>query len=199
MNGGDVENMPQSAEAELADAWVVQAWKMWINGLHNWSAIAREVQKDRETVKRNVVKYGRTLAELLLSRKPNALAEYVEGCLEDLAFNMQIALRAAQGERPSKDNPNGTPPNPQLAIAARKEVSARRRDIAEALGLVGPMRGPAFQANFVMTSSDNGANGMLTPQVVRFMLAREDLDEKEFLQLPERAVPPVDEEPPSEQ
>lgn len=169
-DGETVENQPQPGETELAEKWVVTAWKLWLNGLRNWSAIGRQVQKDRETVKKYVIKYGETLAAMYVSRKPNSLAEYVDGCVEDLAFFMRQAVRAELGEAPTPDDPRHVQPDIRAAIAARREVSARRRDIAEALGVIGGIQSPIVQANFLVgAGEDNG----LTPQMLRFMLQRE--------------------------
>lgn len=174
-----VENLPQHEEAELAEEWVVRAWRMWTSGVRNWSEIARRVGKDRETVKRNIVKHGQAMATILAQHRPSALAEYVDGCLQDMAWFLRVSMEAERGipERVNEDGQRipGHPPNIRLAMSARREVSARRRDVAEALGLVGAIGGTNVQANFLFALGGNNSdgNGTLNPEAIRFMLQRE--------------------------
>ena len=42
--------------------WVRDAWRDWVNGERNWSALARRYGRERRTIKANVIRYSRALA-----------------------------------------------------------------------------------------------------------------------------------------
>ncbi len=66
------------------EEWRLVAWRMWLHGVRNYSAISRAVGKDRETVKRAVSEVSKSVAASLLSGEVDALSEYVDGLYEDL-------------------------------------------------------------------------------------------------------------------
>ena len=66
------------------DEWVVIAWRAWLHGKRNWTALARQFNKHRETVRERVKKYSRMVSESYQNGSVDALGEYVEGLYEDL-------------------------------------------------------------------------------------------------------------------
>jgi len=125
----------QAHYAELAEAWVVKAWKLWAGGLKNWSAIAREVGKDRETVKKHVERYSATLEAMLDNKRLNPLVELLEGLHQDLAAQIGYAVEA-KNAYVTRDGEVVEAPDYRTRVAARKEASAVRKDIAQARGVV---------------------------------------------------------------
>ena len=66
------------------DEWVVRAYRAYLHGEHNWSALGRELGHDGKTVKRRVEAYSQAVAEAYRTGGVDALAEYLDGAMQDL-------------------------------------------------------------------------------------------------------------------
>ena len=101
--------------------WVRDAWRDWVNGERNWSALARRYGRERRTIKANVIRYSRALAADL-DKGPDPLAAYVAGLEADLELARKVAgdVKVAQQSR----------------NAALKHVTDIREKLAAAYGII---------------------------------------------------------------
>lgn len=133
-----VEKSDQYEFTELADEWVVRAWKLWAGGLKNWSAIAREVGKDRVTVKKRVVQYQQALSAMYDDPDTDPRIELIEGLQQDLQAQIIIA---GQAEQPLTVREGGGTervekhPDHRTRSMARKNASDTRKDIGAVRGV----------------------------------------------------------------
>lgn len=139
MGEESVEKNGQYEFTELADEWVVRAWKLWAGGLKNWTAIGREVDKDRVTVKKRVLQYQKTLRAAYDSPDDDPRIELIEGLSQDLEEQDKIAREADQAitvreaggvERVEKH------PDYRTRSQARGRATDTRKDIAGVRGVV---------------------------------------------------------------
>lgn len=133
----------------VAAPWVVKAFGLWANGMKNWCQIAREVGHDRETVKRNVVRYADTLAVLLDGGEVNPLAEYLQGLYHDLAEQLKLAETAVKPIATRSGLVDVV--DYRARSQARKEATAIRESIAAAQGVV------TERKSMALTGPDGGA------------------------------------------
>lgn len=129
------ENLPQNAHPEVADEWVVKAWRLWAGGLKNWSAIGRSVGHDRETCKKRVMQYQKTLSALYDDPDSDPRVEVLEGYSQDLQAQLTIALQA-ESVSYDKDGGAHTAVDYSTRSRARKEVTAIRTLAAGVRGVV---------------------------------------------------------------
>lgn len=117
------------------DEWKRVAWRMWLHGARNYTAIAKAVGKHRVTVKKAISELSKTVAEGLLSGEIDTLGEYVDGLYEDLQEADKFVRDA--------DNSNAQ-------IGALKHRSELREKIAAALGVVTKREGRDHSGNVGM-------------------------------------------------
>lgn len=135
---GEEEDRQNSVSAEvpyICEPWVVDAWKLRTEGVLDWHAIGRQVDKDFRTVRKHVIAYSQTLAKLLSGEEVNPLAEYIQGNYGDMQHQARLALKAERGVASSPESPFTVEPELRTAVAARKEVSELRKRIAGACGV----------------------------------------------------------------
>jgi hypothetical protein len=167
MDGEDYVSDTESGGYPDIPEWAFKAWRMWLSGVTNWSAIARAVgvtmsngRPDGQKVKRHVDKLRHFLAQLRKAEDiDEATEDYIEGKTMDL-HDADKLLRTA-------DNDNAR-------VSALKTKTAIRESIAEARGVATKSRGNVVEGEPVQiaTVSDvlavieravNDAQGIETP------------------------------------
>ena len=125
-------------EVDDADAWVSAAWNERRDHRTPWAELGRKHDRDWRTVRDNVRKYGKLVADAYRRGDVDALAEYLEGLHDDKDAQLSYAEEAqsvviiGRGE----DAYSEVVPDYRTRVAARKEVTAIREKIAAALEIV---------------------------------------------------------------
>jgi hypothetical protein len=99
--------------------WVGLAWQAWCAGERNLTALGRQFNKDRQTVKKHLRRYSEARAAEVSDVDPTA--EYIDGLQHDL----REALRTYRDSA-----------NPNAKVGALKLAEQIRKDMAAARGVV---------------------------------------------------------------
>lgn len=102
--------------------------------------MGREFDRDWRTVRVNVSKYSKLVADAYRRGDVDALADYLEGLQDDKRAQLEAAAKA-QTLFVTKDGEVVTEPDWRTRVAARKEVTAIREKIAAAQGVVTERKG----------------------------------------------------------
>lgn len=127
-------------EIDDADAWVSAAWNKRRDERTSWAELGREFDRDWRTVRVNVSKYSKLVADAYRRGDVDALADYLEGLQDDKRAQLEAAAKA-QTLFVTKDGEVVTEPDWRTRVAARKEVTAIREKIAAAQGVVTERKG----------------------------------------------------------
>lgn len=118
--GADVENCPETVVDQGGPGWKGRCWLAWLGGERNVSELARQFDKNWETVKKAIVDKSRAVADAIAGGDISALAEYVAGLEWDLGEVLKVYAASASGSN---------------QIGALKHATDLREKIAAALGV----------------------------------------------------------------
>ena len=122
-------------EVDEAPEWISLAWRKRRNERTPWVQLGLEFDRDWRTVRDNVRKYGKLVADAYRRGDVDELAEYLEGLHDDKDAQIEAAQKAMT-VFVTKDGEVVSEPDWRTRVAARKEVTAIREKVAAALGVV---------------------------------------------------------------
>lgn len=115
----------RAVDPNADEGWVLLAWRAWLHGARNWTALGKQFGKKRDTVRVRVTEYSKQVAAAYAEGSVDALSEYVEGLYEDLR-DADTLHREARNENIKLGAVNRRTETRKLIAAAKGVVTERK-------------------------------------------------------------------------
>ena len=121
-----LQNQCRFGEAEDAPDWVSLCYRARLRHKASWTELGKQVKRDWRTVRSNVEKYRRLVAEAYTNGDVGFLAEYIDGVEDDQSRASGVFSEAE---------------TPMEKISALKHITECRKLVAAAKGVVTERKG----------------------------------------------------------